>query len=365
MTTFRLAGVEVPRIGLGTNRLTTAPEHVAFVREAVAAGLRHIDTAHLYREGESERAIGRGARRRRRGRARRHQGRLRRRGPGPARDHSARRSSRACARCDTDAIGLFYLHEIDPETPLEESLGAIKEYVDRGAIRHVGISNVDREQVERARQVVPIAAVQNHYNLEQRESDDVIDLCEREGIAFVPYYPLRAGGGPEVAAAAAELGVSETTVKLAELLRRSPVVLPIPGHALDRAPAREPRRARTGERVMTVLLYGDTIRYPALRHEVPLAIMDPFLFADHEGRALVLTSSLETSRIATALPEAELLTFDELGLYELVADGVPRAQAELDDAGARRWSGGGSTPPSSRPTCRWRWRTGCARRASR
>ena len=90
---------------------------------------------------------------------------------------------------------------------------------------------------------------------------------------------------------------------------------------------------------MTVLLYGDTIRYPALRHEVPLAILDPFLFADHEGRALILTSSLETSRIATALPEAELLTFDELGLYELVADGVPRDQAELDTlvAALERW----------------------------
>ena len=228
MTTFRLAGVEVPRIGLGTNRLTTASEHVAFVREAVAAGLRHIDTAHLYRKGESERAIGQAlagvaedvlvATKGGYG------------GAGQGRPEIiGAQIEQSLRSLDTDAIGLFYLHEIDPETPLEESLGAIQDYVDRGAIRHVGISNADREQVERARQVVPIAAVQNHYNLEQRESDDVIDLCEREGIAFVPYYPLRAGGGPEVAAAAAELGVSETMVKLAELLRRSPVVLPIPG----------------------------------------------------------------------------------------------------------------------------------------
>jgi len=228
VTTFQLAGVDVPRIGLGTNRLTTASEHVAFVREAVAAGLRHIDTAHLYRKGESERAIGQAlagvaedvlvATKGGYG------------GAGQGRPEIiGAQIEQSLRSLDTDAIGLFYLHEIDPETPLEESLGAIQDYVDRGAIRHVGISNADREQVERARQVVPIAAVQNHYNLEQRESDDVIDLCEREGIAFVPYYPLRAGGGPEVAAAAAELGVSETTVKLAELLRRSPVVLPIPG----------------------------------------------------------------------------------------------------------------------------------------
>jgi pyridoxine 4-dehydrogenase len=128
----------------------------------------------------------------------------------------------------TDSIGLYYLHRVDPETPLEQSLGAIKAYVDRGAIRHVGISAVSVEQIERARQVLPIAAVQNHYNLAEREHDDVVDYCDREGIAFVPYYPLH-GSGPGVAAAAGRLGVTENAVKLAWLLRRSPVVAPIPG----------------------------------------------------------------------------------------------------------------------------------------
>jgi aryl-alcohol dehydrogenase-like predicted oxidoreductase len=88
---------------------------------------------------------------------------------------------------------------------------------------------VSVEQVEQARQVVPIASVQNHYNLDERGADDVVDHCEREGIAFVPYFPLRGDGGPGVAAAADRLGVPESTVKLAWLLRRSPVVLPIPG----------------------------------------------------------------------------------------------------------------------------------------
>jgi aryl-alcohol dehydrogenase-like predicted oxidoreductase len=129
----------------------------------------------------------------------------------------------------TEAIGLYYLHRVDPETPLEESLGAIKAYVDRGAIRHVGVSEVSVELVERARQVVPIAAVQNRYNLSDRRHDDVVDFCAREGIAFVPYFPLRGDGGPGVAAAAERLGVTESTVKLAWLLHRSPVVLPIPG----------------------------------------------------------------------------------------------------------------------------------------
>jgi pyridoxine 4-dehydrogenase len=76
---------------------------------------------------------------------------------------------------------------------------------------------------------VPVAAVQNRYSLADRTHDDVVDYCAREGIAFVPYFPLRGDGGPRVAAAAERLGVSENTVKLAWLLRRAPVVLPIPG----------------------------------------------------------------------------------------------------------------------------------------
>ena len=227
MTSFRLAGVDVPRIGLGTNRLTTAPEHVAFVREAVAAGVRHIDTAHLYTGGESERAIGAaldGAAEDVLVATKGGYG-----GAGQGRPEVLRAQIEQSLRSlRVDAIGLYYLHRVDPETPLEESLGAIKEYVDRGAIRHVGISDVSVDQIEAARRVVPIVAVQNRYGLADREHDDVVDHCEREGIAFVPYYPLH-GSSREVTATARRLGVSENTVKLAWLLRRSPVVLPIPG----------------------------------------------------------------------------------------------------------------------------------------
>jgi aryl-alcohol dehydrogenase-like predicted oxidoreductase len=201
---------------------------VSFVRDAVAAGVRHIDTAQLYSGGDSERAIGdalgsssedvlvatKGG-----------YG-----GAGQGRPAVLRAQIEQSLRSlRTEAIGLYYLHRVDPETPLEESLGAIKAYVDRGAIRHVGVSEVSVELVERARQVVPIAAVQNRYNLSDRRHDDVVDFCAREGIAFVPYFPLRGDGGPGVAAAAERLGVTESTVKLAWLLHRSPVVLPIPG----------------------------------------------------------------------------------------------------------------------------------------
>jgi pyridoxine 4-dehydrogenase len=228
MTTFRLAGVDVPRIGLGTNRLTTAARHVSFVREAVAAGVRHIDTAHLYTRGESERAIAEALRGSREDVLVATKGGYG--GAGQGRPEVLRAQIEQSLRSlRTDAIGLYYLHRVDPQTPLEESLGAIKAYVDRGAIRHVGISEARVAQIERARQIVPIAAVQNRYNLAERGHDDVIDYCERERIAFVPYFPLRGGGGPGVAAAAERLGVTANTVKLAWLLRRSPVVLPIPG----------------------------------------------------------------------------------------------------------------------------------------
>jgi pyridoxine 4-dehydrogenase len=216
MDTFPLAGVDVPRVGLGTNRLKTTPEHVAFVREAVSAGVRHIDTAHLYSGGDSERAIGEalgdgagageGVLVATKGGYRAGEGR-------PEVLRSQIEQSLRSLR--TKAIGLYYLHRVDPETPLEESLGEIKDHVDRGAIRHVGISEVGVEQIERARQVVDIAAVQNRYNVADRGHDDVVDYCEREGLAFVPYFPLGGDGDPEE--------------QLAWLLRRSPVILPIPG----------------------------------------------------------------------------------------------------------------------------------------
>jgi pyridoxine 4-dehydrogenase len=227
MRTYSLAGVEVPRIGLGTNRLTDDRDGVAFVREAVAAGVRHIDTAHLYTGGASERAVGEaldGAGEEvvvaTKGGYRRGEGR-------PEVLRAQIEQSLHALR--TDAIALYYLHRVDPETPLEESLGTIKEYVDRGAIRNVGISAVGVEEVERARQVLPITSVQNEYSLSERRHDDVVDHCAAHGIAFVPYYPLGGDAGPGLAEVAARHGVTPGQVKLAWLLQRSPTVMPIPG----------------------------------------------------------------------------------------------------------------------------------------
>jgi aryl-alcohol dehydrogenase-like predicted oxidoreductase len=225
MSTLSLAGIEVPRVGLGTNRLT--PDRAGFVREAVAAGVRHIDTAHLYTGGESERAIGEALGGGRDDVLVATKGGYR---PGEGRPDVLRAQIEQSLRSlRTDAIGLYYLHRVDPQTPLEESLGAIAEHVERGEIRHVGVSAVTVEQVEQARRVVPIAAVQNEYRLDERASDEVLDHCEREGIAFVPYFPLRGATTAAVKRVAERHGVGENAVKLAWLLRRSPAVAPIPG----------------------------------------------------------------------------------------------------------------------------------------
>jgi pyridoxine 4-dehydrogenase len=225
---LKLGDAEIARIGLGTNRLTNTPTNVAFVKEAVAAGIGLIDTAHTYTGGESEETIGAAL------------------SPDPGRCVVATKGGfggpgrgrpeilpaeieESLRRLRTDSIALYYLHRVDPETPLEESLGAIKQYRDSGKIRHVGVSNVSIDEIERARGVVPIAAVQNHYSLSERKYEAVVDYCERENIVFVPYFPLRGVGGPALEEIAARHGATVVQIALAWLLRRSAAMLPIPG----------------------------------------------------------------------------------------------------------------------------------------
>jgi len=225
--TLRLGDTEVNRIGLGTNRLAHTPEKVEFIQQAVAAGVNVIDTAHLYTSGESERTIGAalspppaGCVVETKGGFKRGEGRP---------EVLAAQIEQSLRSLGTDTIELYYLHRVDSETPLETSLGAIKEHRDRGQIRHVGLSEVGVEEIERARQVVPITAVQNRYNLSERGHDDVVDHCEREGIVFVPFFPLRVDGGSALEKIADAHGATPAQVALAWLIRRSPVMLPIPG----------------------------------------------------------------------------------------------------------------------------------------
>jgi len=224
----KLGDVEVARIGLGTNRLTRTRDHVAFIKAAVAAGVQMIDTAHSYTGGQSEETIGEALSPLPEGCVVATKGGIG--GPGRGRPevlHAELEQSLRGLR--TDSISLYYLHRVDPETPIEESLATIKEYRDQGKIRHVGISEVGIDQIERARRVVPIAAVQNHYNLSERKYEAVVDYCAGEGIVFVPFFPLRGGVGAALSEIAARHRATAQQITLAWLLRRSPAMLPIPG----------------------------------------------------------------------------------------------------------------------------------------
>ena len=225
--TIELAGRTVRRIGLGTNRLTDTPENRALLEGGVEAGLGHIDTAHLYTGGESERTIGAALASFADNLVAATKGGYR---PGEGSPERLRSQVEASVeRLRTETIALYYLHRVDPETPLERSLDVLKEYVDAGRIEHVGLSEVSVEQIERGRAVLPVSAVQNEYGLSERKWEPVVDYCEREGIPFVPFYPLGGGRPPALGEVAAARDASPVQVALAWLLKRSPTMLPIPG----------------------------------------------------------------------------------------------------------------------------------------
>ena len=136
-------------------------------------------------------------------------------------------------RLGVERIDLWQLHRIDPAVPRDEQFGAVRELMDRGIIRHAGLSEVSVEDIEAARQVFPVATVQNLYNLVNRKSEAVLDYCAEQNIGFIPWFPLAAGSlardGSVLSEVASRLGASPSQVALAWVLRRSPVMLPIPG----------------------------------------------------------------------------------------------------------------------------------------
>jgi len=136
-------------------------------------------------------------------------------------------------RLKLERIDLYQLHRIDPKMPADDQFGTLADLQREGKIRHVGLSEVSVPDIENARRAIPIVSVQNRYNLADRAAEDVLDYCEREGIGFIPWYPLATGelarpGGP-LAQVAERLEATPAQVALAWLLKRSPVMLPIPG----------------------------------------------------------------------------------------------------------------------------------------
>jgi len=135
-------------------------------------------------------------------------------------------------RLKLERIDLYQLHAPDPKVPFEVQVGTLADFQRQGKVRHIGLSNVSVKELEQARRLVPIVSVQNRYNLGERSSEDVLQACERLGIAFLPWYPLAAGSSltqAKVKALAKKLDATPSQVVLAWLLKKSPVMLPIPG----------------------------------------------------------------------------------------------------------------------------------------
>ena len=245
--TFDLApGLTVYRMGYGAMRVTGEgvwgpPEDRAkaleVLRRAVDLGVDFIDTADSYGPFVSEDLIAEAL----------HpytgvtvatKGGLLRTGPGKwhalGRPMYLRQAVlMSLRRLRLDTIPLYQLHRIDSRVDREEQFAELKHMQDEGWVQHVGLSEVGVEEIEAARNAgLTVATVQNEYNLGQRKHEDVLDFCEREGIGFIPWYPLNAGKlthSDTLADAADALGATHSQVALAWLLKRSPVMLPIPG----------------------------------------------------------------------------------------------------------------------------------------
>jgi pyridoxine 4-dehydrogenase len=246
--TLELGGeLLVRRLGFGAMRLCGPgvwgePEDPraaeAVLRRVVELGINLVDTADAYGPEVNERQISQAIHPYPENLVIATKGGYTRQGPGRWRTNGRPKHLReACEgslrRLKLDRIDLYQLHRPDRRVPFEDSVWALAELREEGKIRHVGLSNVGVTEILLALDIVPIVAVQNRYNLIDRSSEAVIEACEREGIAFIPWYPLATGklarpGGP-VDEIAGRHGATPAQVALAWLLARSPVMLPIPG----------------------------------------------------------------------------------------------------------------------------------------
>ena len=246
--TFRLGDdLEVNRMGFGAMRITGKgiwgeprdPEEARRVlRRAIEIGVNFIDTADSYGPEVSERLIAETLHPYPDGLVIATKGGLTRQGPDQWAPVGRPEYLRQCVemslrRLKVERIDLYQLHRIDPQVPVEDQLGVLKEMQGEGKIRHLGLSEVSVAELEQARSFVEIASVQNLYNLANRKSEKVLVYCEQHHLGFIPWFPVAAGdlarpGGP-LDAPANRLGATVAQLALGWLLRRSPVMLPIPG----------------------------------------------------------------------------------------------------------------------------------------
>jgi aryl-alcohol dehydrogenase-like predicted oxidoreductase len=242
--TMKLGELEVRRLGFGAMRLSgfrpeqDRTEAIRVARLAVELGVDFIDTADAYGIGANEDLLAEAL----------HPyagdvviatkiGHTR---PSPTEwkplgrpEYLKQAAELSLRRLKVERIDLLQLHRIDPTVPFQDQLGALAQLQAEGKVRHLGLSEVNLEQLEEARQVIDVVSVQNRYNLTDRRHEAVLDHCSGQGIAFVPWLPIAKGAHVSTSAVlteiAAELGATATQVSLAWLLHRSPVVVPIPG----------------------------------------------------------------------------------------------------------------------------------------
>ena len=234
----------VRRLGFGAMRITGSgiwgePENLeqakAVLRRTVELGVNFIDTADSYGPDVSERLIAEAL----------HpypddlviatKGGLERPGPGQwtangRPEHLVAACEGSLQRLRLEQIPLYQFHRPDPRVPLEDSLGTLVMLKEQGKIRHIGLSNVNEEQLRRAQRVTPIVSIQNRYNVDDRQSESLVDLCEQEQMVFLPWAPIQDMEGREAVTRVAQRhGATPHQVVLAWLLARSPSILPIPG----------------------------------------------------------------------------------------------------------------------------------------
>jgi pyridoxine 4-dehydrogenase len=247
-STLILGGdIEVHRLGYGAMRITgpgvwgpprDRDTALDVLRRTVELGIDLIDTADSYGPHVSEQLIAEALHPYPDGLLIATKGGLERTGPGEWPRNGRPEHLRAACEGSlgdlrVDRIDLYQLHAPDPQVPYAESVGTLKDLQDEGKIRHVGVSNVTVEQLEEARSIVDVVSVQNRFNLIDRSSQDVLEVCERDGLGFFGWFPLAAGNLAKPGGVVAEIAYAHDAtpgqVALAWLLQRSPVLLPIPG----------------------------------------------------------------------------------------------------------------------------------------
>jgi aryl-alcohol dehydrogenase-like predicted oxidoreductase len=245
--TFTIGGdLTVNRMGFGAMRITgegiwgppkDRPEAIRVLKRCLDLGINFIDTADSYGPHVSEELIAEALHPYPKGLVIATKGGLTRTGPNQwpingRPDHLRQALEGSLKRLKVDRIDLYQLHRFDPKVPLTETIGFLKEMQNQGYFKHFGVSEVSVADLEKVSPMITITSVQNLYNLAERRWEDVLDWCEARNVAFIPWYPLSAGGiGTQQALkhVAQRHGVSEYQVAIAWLLTRSKVMLPIPG----------------------------------------------------------------------------------------------------------------------------------------